>query len=104
MYADMNKKDPGSVTVRLAIVDGLIYLGFNGGNAIAGPVKSNYGLKYNFALGVLFTVISAAYTIIFIKETLVKPKEGLAQEKQDDDMVEKDGNQNLNLVIFISMI
>ena len=56
-------------------MDGLIHIGFYVGNAMAGPVKKNLGLKYNFALGALMTIIAAAYTIIFVEETLVKEED-----------------------------
>ena len=46
------------------------------GNAAAGPIKTNLGLKYNFALGLLLTVIAAAYTIIYIPETLERVQKG----------------------------
>ena len=82
MIADLNKRDStGSATVRLAIMDGIHYLGFYVGNAIAGPVKDNFGLKYNFALGLLFAIIAGAYTLLFIKETLVKQKDENELEK-----------------------
>ena len=71
--ADISKQsNSGSATTRLAILDGLWNGGYVLGNALAGPVKITLGLKYNFALGLLFTVIAAAYTLLFIKETLVK--------------------------------
>ena len=63
---------------------GLFHGGFFLGNALAGPVKVTLGLKYNFAFGLLFSVIAAAYTLIFIKETLVK-------EKKIDVPVSNDG-------------
>ena len=82
MIADLNKRDStGSATVRLAIMDGIHYLGFYVGNAIAGPVKDNFGLKYNFALGLLFAIIAGAYTLLFIKETLVKQTDEHEPEK-----------------------
>ena len=80
---------PADKTIRLALLDGLIHIGFYVGNALAGPIKKHLGLKYNFAFGVLFTVISAAYTIIFIKESLVKSKE---KNKEDEDgLISKEG-------------
>ena len=83
MIADLNKRDStGSATVRLAIMDGIHYLGFYVGNAIAGPVKDNFGLEYNFALGLLFAIIAGAYTLLFIKETLVKQKDENELEKE----------------------
>ena len=87
MIADITKKTSAeSSTIRLALLDGIYHIGFFMGNAAAGPIKTNLGLKYNFALGLLLTVIAAAYTIIYIPETLervqkeedvVKAREGI---------------------------
>ena len=72
MIADVSKrKSEESSVVRFAFINGLNHIGFFLGNSLAGPIKSNLGLRYNFALGLLFAVISAVYTIIFIKETLI---------------------------------
>ena len=72
MIADVSKRESEeSSVVRFAFINGLNHIGFFLGNSLAGPIKSNLGLRYNFALGLLFAVISAAYTIIFIKETLM---------------------------------
>lgn len=84
---------PEDRTVRLAIIDGLIHIGFYAGNALAGPVKKHLGLKYNFAFGVLFTVIAAAYTILFIKESLVKPRDK-RKEPDEDSLIYEEGNYN----------
>ena len=90
MMADISKQsNSGSATTRLAILDGLWNGGYVLGNALAGPVKVSLGLKYNFALGLLFTVIVAAYTLLFIKETLVK-------ENKIDIPVSNDG-MNISL-------
>ena len=89
--ADLKKKtNAKSATVRIAIMDGLIHIGFYVGNAMAGPVKKNLGLKYNFALGALMTIIAAAYTIIFVEETLVK-EEDREKEELDDKVIKKEG-------------
>ena len=93
MVADITKNNVGeSATFRIAMMDGLIHIGFYTGNAMAGPVKENLGLKYNFALGALMTIIAASYTIIFIKETLVKP-EGGKKEGDENDTISKEGNE-----------
>ena len=90
--ADLKKKtNAKSATVRIAIMDGLIHIGFYVGNAMAGPVKKNLGLKYNFALGALMTIIAAAYTIIFVEETLVR-EEDRKREDNADDLIETEGN------------
>ena len=79
--ADLTKKESAeSATIRLAIMDGLIHIGFYVGNALAGPIKKHLGIKYNFAFGILFTVISAAYTLIFVKESLVKTPDRRKEE------------------------
>ena len=76
MIADIAKRsNEESATIRLSFIDGLFHIGWFMGNAIAGPIKNNLGLRYNFAFGLLFTVISAVYTIIFIEETLVKQED-----------------------------
>ena len=101
MYADMNKGQPTKfTTVRLAVVDGLIYLGFYVGNAMAGPVKDNLGLEYNFALGILFAVIAAAYTIICIKETLVQTEVGTKSDEEQNFEIKKDGEYILNSIFY----
>ena len=86
MYADINKGYPKEyATIRLALVDGLIYLGFYVGNAAAAPIKANLGFTYNFSFGIFFSVLAAAYTLIFIKETLVKPSANVKSEKAQDN-------------------
>ena len=82
---------PEDRTVRLALMDGLLHIGFFTGNALAGPIKKHLGLKYNFAFGLLFTVIAAAYTILFIKESLVKPKDK-TKDTEEDCVFSEDGN------------
>ena len=103
MYADINKGYPKEyATIRLALVDGLIYLGFYIGNAAAAPIKAHLGFTYNFAFGILTTVIAAAYTLIFIEETLVKPNKDIKTEKTEvnDDRINKEGNEYLFQILF----
>ena len=58
----------------MAIVDGLIWIGFYIGNILAGPIKSNLGLKYNFIISLIFILIAFLYTLLFTKESLNKEK------------------------------
>ena len=88
--ADISK--PGDITIRLAIIDGLQRIGFNVGNSFAGPIKKNLGLQYNFALGILFTCISASYTLIRIKESLVLPHK--REQKRMVHLESEEGNNN----------
>lgn len=86
--ADISK--PEDVTIRIAIMDGLFHIGFFIGNAFAGPIKKNLGLPYNFALGILLTCISASYTLIRVKESLV-PLD-LQKQKRENDPGTEEGN------------
>ena len=83
--ADISK--PEDVTIRIAIIDGLFHIGFYVGNALAGPIKTKLGLPYNFALGILFTCISASYTLIRIKESLRPPN--VAETNKKDGLEAK---------------
>ena len=83
---------PEHRTIRIAIVDGLFHIGFYFGNVFSGPIKANLGLEYNYAFGMLFTCISAAYTLIRVKESLVVPdKRGQKTEE---------GNKRFNNVNY----
>ena len=61
-------------TFRMAIVDGLIWIGFYIGNILAGPIKTNMGLKYNFIISLIFILVAFLYTLFFVKESLNKKK------------------------------
>ena len=54
---------------RLAIFDGLMWIGFQTGSMLSGPVKTHFGLKYNFIIGLSLSATSFLYTWIFIKES-----------------------------------
>ena len=58
----------------MAIIDGLIWIGFYIGNILAGPIKTNMGLKYNFIISLSFIHVAFLYTLFFVKESLNKKK------------------------------
>ena len=93
--ADISK--PEDVTIRIAIMDGLFHIGFYVGNAFAGPIKKNLGLPYNFALGILFTCISASYTLIRIKESLVPLQK--QEQKREEHLETEEGNKRIIVII-----
>ena len=86
--ADISK--PEDRTIRLIVIDALFFLGYSVGNAFAGPIKTNLGLSYNFAFGILFTCISASYTLIRVKESLAPINEG--QQNCEDALESDKGN------------
>ena len=83
-----------SRTRRLAYLDGLFPLGFYTANALAGPIKANLGLMYNFALGMLCAITCFAYCLLFVKESKVTRDKILAKEKAEmlESSVENAGN------------
>ena len=56
-------------TLRIAVMDGLIWVGWYIGNLLSGPIKKNLGLKYNFIFALVCSVISFLYTWFFVKES-----------------------------------
>ena len=58
----------------MAIIDGLIWIGFYIGNILAGPIKTNMGLKYNFIISLSFILVAFLYTLFFVKESLNKKR------------------------------
>ena len=53
----------------MSMMDGLFPLGFYLGNAMSGYIKNNLGFMYNFALGMLFSILAMAYTYLFVEDS-----------------------------------
>ena len=62
--------DPRDRTRRVAFMTGLLYPGFNLGKALSLPIKENLGFMYNFGFGMLVTVLTALYVIIFVPDSI----------------------------------
>ena len=58
----------------MAIIDGLIWIGFYIGNILSGPIKTNLGLKFNFIISLIVILVAFLYTLLFVKESLNKEK------------------------------
>ena len=76
-----------SRTKRFAYLDGLFPLGFYTANALAGPIKTNLGIMYNFAFGMLCAIICFAYCLIFVKES--RGRNEIKDTKEAEKMLEK---------------
>ena len=85
--------DEKSRTKRFAYLDGLFPLGFYLANALAGPIKKNLGLMYNFSLGMLCSVICFAYCLLFVKDSRIERDKRLAKEMDEifDSNEKKEG-------------
>ena len=56
-------------TRRFAFLDGLFPLGFYLGNSLSAITKAKLGFMFNFSLGMLFSLVSMAYTLIFVRDS-----------------------------------
>ena len=56
-------------TFRLTIIDGIIWVSWYIGSILSGPVKTTFGLQYNFVLGIVFSMVAFLYTWLYIKES-----------------------------------
>ena len=79
-----------SRTKRFAYLDGLFPLGFYTAQGIAGPIKTNFGLIYNFAIGMLCAMICFAYVLLFVKESTVERDKKLSRSQESS--VQEEGN------------
>ena len=85
-------------TRRFAYLDGLFPLGFYTANALAGPIKQNLGLMYNFALGMLCSIVCFAYCLVFVKDSRKERDERIAKERE-----EMLGSKNENIGKFLNI-
>ena len=73
-------------------------LGFYTANALAGPIKQNLGLMYNFALGMLCSIVCFAYCLVFVKDSRKERDERIAKERE-----EMLGSKNENIGKFLNI-
>ena len=68
-------------TRRYAFLDGLFPLGFYLGNSLSAMCKAKYGFMFNFSLGMLFSLMSMAYTLIFVRDSRKERAIKLVQQR-----------------------
>ena len=76
--------EPKHRTKRVAFMTGCFWIGYNSGKAMSGPIKENLGFMYNFALGMLVSVITSVYAMIFLKDSTRIREERLCREEVGD--------------------
>ena len=88
--------EPKHRTKRVAFMTGCFWIGYNSGKALSGVIKEELGFMYNFALGMLASVLTSVYSMIFLKDsTLIRDKR-LRKEAVEDgkgDKIEKKKQQ-----------
>ena len=67
--------EPKHRTKRVAFMTGCFWIGYNSGKALSGVIKEELGFMYNFALGMLVSVLTSVYAMVFLKDsTLIRDK------------------------------
>ena len=87
--------DPKHLTKRVAFMTGGCVVGFNIGKGLSGVINQELGFMYNFAFGMLSSVLTAVYAIVFLKNS-VRIRELRLHHKTGIDVVEKKGKTNLD--------
>ena len=75
-------------------------LGFYTANALAGPIKQNLGLMYNFALGMLCSIVCFAYCLVFVKDSRKERDERIAKEREE---MLGSKNENIGKLLYIEI-
>ena len=88
--------EPRHRTKRVAFMTGCFWIGYNSGKALSGVIKEELGFMYNFSLGMLVSVLTSVYAMVFLKDsTLIRDKR-LRKEAVEDgkgDKIEKKKQQ-----------
>ena len=61
--------DPKHRTKRVAFMSGCFSIGFNIGKGLSGVIKEELGFMYNFAFGMLTSVLTGFYAVVFLKNS-----------------------------------
>ena len=59
-------------------------MGFNSGKALGGVIKTHLGFPYNFALGMLASMLTSLYAVVFLKDSSCLREERLSKEAFKD--------------------
>ena len=64
-------------------MDGVFPIGFYIGNALASPVAEKLGFLYNFAFGMLFSLLGCAYVVVFVGDSRIIRDQRLKKENEE---------------------
>ena len=89
--------EPKHRTKRVAFMTGCFWIGYNSGKALSGVIKEELGFMYNFALGMLVSVLTSVYAMVFLKDsTLIRDKR-LRKEAAEDGKEDKTETKKLQM-------
>ena len=86
--------DSKHLTKRVAFMTGGCLIGFNIGKGLSGVINEELGFMYNFAFGMLSSVLTAVYAIVFLKNS-IHIREMRLHEGTGRAVVEREGKTNL---------
>ena len=87
--------DPKHRTKRVAFMSGCYWIGSNSGKALGGIIKEELGFMHNFGLGMLASVLTGIYAVVFLKDSTrirqarLQEEARLAGIKEDPENKEK---------------
>ena len=90
--------EPKHRTKRVAFMTGCFWIGYNSGKALSGVIKEELGFMYNFALGMLVSVLTSVYAMIFLKDSTLIREERLRREAAEDGKEDKIENKKLEMI------
>ncbi len=70
-------------TMRVAFMSGLFPIGFNIGKGLSGPIKTHLGFMYNFAIGMLLSLFSMLYVLLFVRDSMKIRDKRLRKEREE---------------------
>ena len=89
--------EPKHRTKRVAFMTGCFWIGYNSGKALSGVIKEELGFMYNFALGMLVSVLTSVYAMVFLRDsTLIRDKR-LRKEAAEDGKGDKIETKKLQM-------
>ena len=72
------------MTKRVAILTGFFFAGFNIGRGLSGVINKELGFMYNFGFGILVSVLTGAYALIFLKDSIAIREERMRRDMEAD--------------------
>ena len=72
------------MTKRVAILTGFFFAGFNIGRGLSGVINNELGFTYNFGFGILVSVLTGAYALIFLKDSISIREERIRRDIEAD--------------------
>ena len=74
---------------RVALMTGLLPIGFYLGKGLSGPIKENLGFVWNFGFSMIVSVTTAFYVILFVPDSVAIHEKRLRMEARDSEVTDE---------------